>query len=500
MATRIYKGPPVYGSAADTDASSPNTGTNYRNADLTDASITAGLRGFNTRSSSANENEYLFRLSTLVDLIERTGILGWNAETVYVTGSVVVANDKKIYQAVQGSTAVDPTTDPGTTWVDYITANSASVSDASESVKGIIEIATNAEAAAGNDDTKAITPAKLAAVISSEVVNASKTERGIIQIATDAEAVAAVDDTKALTPAMLQAYINANPISPADATETVKGIVKLATAQQLINLDDDTTAITPKKIGDRLLNARKIRIGENAGEIEKESYNIAIGYNAGQTEQYSSAIAIGWESGRTEQHSSAIAIGWQSGHNNQGSKSIAIGMFAGKTNQAEESICIGNNSNASSEKEIHIGQSSSSVFIGDGNVQAVSDMRDKSNIADSNLGLDFIMQLQPKSWTANTRDFLEPNDDSKRTKGSRPHYGFVAQDVKQAMDSLGVDFAGYCELVHAATPAHKERVKDRLTLRYQEFIGPMVKAMQEQQAMIDELKKEVQALKGGKDV
>ena len=500
MATRIYKGPPVYGSAADTDASSPNTGTNYRNADLTDASITAGLRGFNTRSSSANENEYLFRLSTLVDLIERTGILGWNAETVYVTGSVVVANDKKIYQAVQGSTDVDPTTDPGTTWVDYITANSASVSDASESVKGIIEIATNAEAAAGNDDTKAITPAKLAAVISSEVVNASKTERGIIQIATDAEAVAAVDDTKALTPAMLQAYINANPISPADATETVKGIVKLATEQQLIDLDDDTTAITPQKIGDRLLNTDKIKIGQGAGQTGQGGLSVAIGGGAGQNNQSSYAIAIGHDAGKTDQRIDCIAIGGSAGRTNQGRLSIAIGGDAGVSNQPDDSIAIGFGTSPGAQKSIFIGQAGGQVFIGDGNVNAISDLRDKENVEESNLGLDFIMRLQPKSWTANTRDYLEPTNDGKRIKGSRPHYGFIAQDVKQAMDSLGTDFAGYCELVHDATPAHKERMKDRLTLRYQEFIGPIVKAMQEQQAMINELKKEVQALKGGRDV
>jgi hypothetical protein len=490
MANRIYKGPPVYGSAASTDASSPNTGVNYRNDTLTNASITAGLRGFNTNASSSNENEYLFRLSTLVDLIEKTGILGWNAETVYVAGSVVVADDKKIYQAVQGSTDVDPTTDPGTTWVDYITANTSSVSDASESVKGIIEIATNAEAAAAADDTKAITPAKL------------------------------------------QAYIDANPIATQDASEIVKGVLKLATEQQLIDLDDDSTAVTPKKIGDRLLNASKIKIGSDAGETDQGNFCIAIGSEAGNTSQDADGVAIGNEAGKTGQGVSGVAIGSEAGNTGQSGYAVAIGIKAGKTSQGgyavaigpdagetdqgqssvaigvgagvadqpERSIAIGVSSNPSSQQEIYIGRTDSSVFIGDGNVQAVSDLRDKENVADSNLGLNFIMQLQPKSWTANTRDHLEPSNDSKRIKGSRPHYGFIAQDVKQAMNSLGVDFAGYCELVHAATPAHKERVRDRLTLRYQEFIGPMVKAMQEQQAMIDELKKEVQALKGGKDV
>ena len=420
MATRVFKGPPIYGSAASTDASSPNTGVNYRNADLTDASITAGLRGFNTNASSSNENEYLFRLSTLVDLIEKTGILGWNAETVYIAGSIVVADDKKIYQAVQGSTAVDPTTDPGTTWVDYLVANS---------------------------------------------------------------------------------------ILPPDASESEKGILKLSTSQQLIDLNDDTTAITPKKIGARLLNASRIKIGSDAGQTGQQTDAIAIGYEAGETNQGIVAIAIGRYCGKTNQGLGAVAVGERAGIAGQGVTAVAIGYGAATTDQPKYSVAIGRNSAPSADKEIYIGEAGADVFIGDGQVQAVSDLRDKTNVADSNLGLNFIMQLQPKSWTANTRDHLEPNNDSKRIKGSRPHYGFIAQDVKKAMNSLGTDFAGYCELVHAATPAHKERVKDRLTLRYQEFIGPIVKAMQEQQAMIDEqramideLKKEVLTLKEGKDV
>ncbi|MFM1793224.1 MAG: hypothetical protein RLZZ252_1578, partial [Bacteroidota bacterium] len=71
--------------------------------------------------------------------------------------------------------------------------------------------------------------------------------------------------------------------------------------------------------------------------------------------------------------------------------------------------------------------------------------------------------------------------------------GFIAQDVEKVAKSLGYDFSG----IDAA-----QNDKDLYGLRYSEFVVPMVKAIQEQQVQIEELKKmnlelmkEIQALK-----
>jgi hypothetical protein len=71
--------------------------------------------------------------------------------------------------------------------------------------------------------------------------------------------------------------------------------------------------------------------------------------------------------------------------------------------------------------------------------------------------------------------------------------GFIAQDVEKVAQSLGYDFSG----IDAA-----KNEKDLYGLRYSEFVVPMVKAIQEQQVQIEELKKmnvelmkEIQALK-----
>ena len=59
---------------------------------------------------------------------------------------------------------------------------SASVAGATDTVAGIVELATNAEAQTGTDNSRAVTPASLAAV------TATETRAGLLEIATDAEA------------------------------------------------------------------------------------------------------------------------------------------------------------------------------------------------------------------------------------------------------------------------------------------------------------------------
>ena len=60
--------------------------------------------------------------------------------------------------------------------------------------------------------------------------------------------------------------------------------------------------------------------------------------------------------------------------------------------------------------------------------------------------------------------------------------GFIAQEVENAANEIGYKFDG----VH-----HPVNEKDNYTVGYATFVVPLVKGMQEQQVMIDELKKQV---------
>ena len=76
-------------------------------------------------------------------------------------------------------------------------------------------------------------------------------------------------------------------------------------------------------------------------------------------------------------------------------------------------------------------------------------------------------------------------------EGARDHYGFVAQEVKQALDEIGTGdlFAGWVLDDHTDP-------ESRQNLRYTEFISPMVKAIQELSDMVESLQQEVNTLKG----
>ena len=121
-----------------------------------------------------------------------------------------------------------------------------------------------------------------------------------------------------------------------------------------------------------------------------------------------------------------------------------------------------------------------------------SDERDKTEIIDASLGIDFIKSLRPVSykWTVGFND-LEAGDEGDvivPRPGVRTHWGFLAQDVKEATDQAGVDFGGWI-LADVNDPDSAQG------LRYQQFIAPLTKALQEAIGRIETLEAEVAALK-----
>jgi len=112
---------------------------------------------------------------------------------------------------------------------------------------------------------------------------------------------------------------------------------------------------------------------------------------------------------------------------------------------------------------------------------STSDVREKNTIEDSNLGLDFINLLRPVSFKFNSSG----NEDL--SAGKRKHYGLIAQEVKQSFESLVDDFGGWI--------LGDKNDKDSLQgLRYEEFISPIIKSIQEISKKIDILEKRIALL------
>lgn len=105
-------------------------------------------------------------------------------------------------------------------------------------------------------------------------------------------------------------------------------------------------------------------------------------------------------------------------------------------------------------------------------VVVTSDRRKKKSIKLSDLGLDFIGKLIPRSYLVH--------------EGKRRHYGFIAQEVKEA---LGDKDAAFWIL------ADKDDPESTQSLRNEELIAPLVKAVQELCAELAVTKASISRLK-----
>jgi hypothetical protein len=128
----------------------------------------------------------------------------------------------------------------------------------------------------------------------------------------------------------------------------------------------------------------------------------------------------------------------------------------------------------------------------------LSDGRIKENVQEAVPGLSFISQLRPVTYTLNTRKqddiTMQAMPDSIKEKrmlsdadylesSSIVRTGFIAQEVEAAAQKVGFDFDG------VSTPQNET---DLYGIRYAEFVVPLVKAMQEQQEIIEQQKNDFQ--------
>jgi hypothetical protein len=156
-----------------------------------------------------------------------------------------------------------------------------------------------------------------------------------------------------------------------------------------------------------------------------------------------------------------------------GINNTAIGDSAGSNiTTGSNNIAIGFNSQVpliAGSNQVRIGNTS----ITSAGIQVAwtitSDMRLKSNIINSTLGLNFISKLRPVSY-------LRKNDVTLKTE-----YGFIAQEVDNALKSENAGESGLVSVDDEGI----------YSLRYNDLLAPMVKAMQELNEENRSLKKQL---------
>ena len=176
-------------------------------------------------------------------------------------------------------------------------------------------------------------------------------------------------------------------------------------------------------------------------------------------------------------------VGFRAGFNlENGSDNAMLGKNAGSLavsgNRADGfSNCtvLGANSRISGDNQVQLGGVDTSPYAYAA-LQIRSDKRDKTDIRDTALGLDFINSLRPVDYRF---DYREKYEDGKRDgskAGKRVHHGFIAQEV---MDNA-VTFGGVQD--HSVNGG-----EDVMSIGYEEFVAPLVKAVQQLSAEVTRL-------------
>ncbi|MEW9501223.1 tail fiber domain-containing protein [Jeotgalibacillus marinus] len=234
-------------------------------------------------------------------------------------------------------------------------------------------------------------------------------------------------------------------------------------------------------------------------------FNVALGPNASYTSKVNNRIvSVGSSTLRAltgEGNHDNVAVGTEAlcflenGHSNTalGDKALAFNVSGNELMSVSHSIGIGKQSRASGNNQLQLGTSGITTYAY-GSVQNRSDERDKDEIRDTQLGLEFINQLRPRDFKWNYRENYTGESEDKvelgAKKGKRFHHGLIAQEVKEVMENIGVDFGGYQD--------HKiNGGDDVLSLGYTELIAPLIKAVQELSEEVESLKKDKKALEKG---
>lgn len=202
-------------------------------------------------------------------------------------------------------------------------------------------------------------------------------------------------------------------------------------------------------------------------------------------------------------------IGELAGQGNTiGSNNTLVGQNASFTsNNTENAFIIGANSIVTKSNSGIIGNIGTQEVRAYVNLSTASDKRMKKSIREDIKGLDFILQLRPVSYqmdlqkadkllrknnpaTARQRDTEWAKElNQEQTAGqiayqkalaekSKIRYtGFIAQEVEKAVEKSRFAFSGLIK------PTHDN---DHYSLRYAEFVVPLVKGMQEQQTIINQ--------------
>ena len=251
----------------------------------------------------------------------------------------------------------------------------------------------------------------------------------------------------------------------------------------------------PSNSGDN----KNVAVGVTALDaITQGDENVAIGYDALTANTTAIAnTAIGYQAGKAIVAGSGnTTLGYNAGDViTDGSNNVIIGYDAdpsisGGTNQ----IVIGKDATGTGNNNIALGNTDiTHIKAQVTSITGYSDSRIKKDIRNNDLGLAFINKLRTVKYKLKNpadyplalleKRFTERND--PRPEDNETVYdGLIAQEVKAVMDELDIEWSGWSI----------NESDGKQGLQYGALTVPLIKAVQEQQAQIEELRSKYEEL------
>lgn len=175
-----------------------------------------------------------------------------------------------------------------------------------------------------------------------------------------------------------------------------------------------------------------------------------------------------------------VAMGFETLYfNSSGNNNTAIGKHSFYNGVAySNSTAIGYYTRISASNQVRLGNNVVTSIGGYRSWTTLLTKGSKTKITENVVGLDFILKLRPVT--------IGINNNSDAPVGSEKVYsGFVAREVEESAKAADFEFSG--------VDAPKGD-GDSYGIRYSEFVVPLVKGMQEQQQIIEDLIKTVEKL------
>lgn len=290
---------------------------------------------------------------------------------------------------------------------------------------------------------------------------------------------------------------------------------------------DNNTAVGWNALAANYNSANSTAVGTSALFYNTAAGSTAVGYQALRNNTSGNYnTAVGFDALQTNgANSGSTAVGYQASYQSTGEKNTAVGAgsllscTSGKQNTAVGYMAgqaiisysagssgygntfvgyqadaggnyyncgaFGNGAVATGNNMIYIGNSAITTVANSPN-SWTSDGRFKTNVSENVKGLDFVLKLRPVTFNFEGKKFdeyiangnpeklqaIEERDytDAENIKWS----GFIAQEVEQAADQSDYTFAG------VITPKGENGY---YSLVYMEFVVPLVKAVQELDAI-----------------